>query len=198
MSKWAGRAVFTDKSGETVPKDLVKRIKETQYEPEPTKEQYFHGPLEPNYRRTEFVQQQQQPIFQHEDEYTEEGKRRKAADEEVDRLEKEYKLFKTEEEKTPGWADNVLKLISQPAQAALLQAINSGDLHRVAFAWKQVQEELENKPRHPWEDLAHGTRIKGVKLRKKLAEAKIQKEHLASEQRKRQDKRAQQTKRGKK
>jgi len=167
--KWNGGAVFEDESG--LPKSLRKRVIAVQNEPEPTQKEYFYGPLKPNYRRNAYVQEQQIPVSQANDEYTEEGQRRKEAEAEVDKLEKEFKLFKKEEEKEPGFLDNLLRILPTPLQFNLAQAVASGDTHRIAYAYRQVAKELDNATEKPFSDEYLGLKRKGVKIRSKLANA---------------------------
>ena len=167
--KYKGGAVFEDTSG--LPKSLKKRIIAVQDEPEPTQEEYFYGPVKPNYRRNAYVQEQQIPVSQADDEYTEQGQRRKEAEAEADKLEKEFKLFKTEEEKEPGFLDNLFKLLPSAAALNLAFAVKSGDPHKIAFAYKAVQKELENASDKPFSEEYLGQKRKGVKMRQKLAES---------------------------
>lgn len=175
---WNGGAVFEDTSG--LPRSLKKRIVAVQNEPEPTQAEYFYGPLKPNYRRNAYVQEQQIPVSQANDEHTEEGQRRKQAELEVDKLEKEFKLFKKEEEREPGFLDNLLRLLPTALQFNLASAVQSGDPHRIAYAYRQVAKELETPNEKPFSDEYLGTKRKGVKIRSKLANAQAKlKEHKA-------------------
>ena len=63
--KYKGGAVFEDTSG--LPKSLKKRIIAVQDEPEPTQEEYFYGPVKPNYRRNAYVQEQQKNYWEKDD-----------------------------------------------------------------------------------------------------------------------------------
>jgi len=118
--------------------ELIRLIKESNIQKEPTLEEYF-GQAPQNIWRTEAVQQQQIPISQVGDPWTKEGQRKI-------REQKKLRLMELEQKgkKKPEWVkffSKISKNFATPSQIAAVDALQKGDYGRTLYYLARASKE---------------------------------------------------------